>query len=240
MPEVPLGAKNTKSKGRLKREAERYKEKLDLRGVVYMSRVPPFMKPNKARSLFELYGEVTRLYLAEEDAGRRQKRKEGGGNASKQFAEGWVEFADKKVARNVAESLNNRPIGGKKGGFYHDDIWNLKYLKGFKWDLLTEKFAYEKRVKEQKLKVAMDQAKRTNEDISQLIEQTKIKKHMDERREKKRSAESGGGGNSGADIDERFGKRSRQAQPIGKNYGEKEHKASSSLITSIFAKNAVN
>lgn len=30
------------------------------------SRVPPFMKPNKVRSLLEKYGEVTRLYLAEE------------------------------------------------------------------------------------------------------------------------------------------------------------------------------
>lgn len=55
----------------------------------------------------------------------------------------------------MAESLNNTSIGGKKGDFYHDDIWNVKYLKNFKWDYLTEKFAYEKRVKENKLKVAM-------------------------------------------------------------------------------------
>jgi ESF2/ABP1 family protein len=45
---------------------------------------------------------------------------------------GWVEFADKKIARQVAESLNNTAIGGKKGDYYHDDIWNLKYLKKFK------------------------------------------------------------------------------------------------------------
>lgn len=45
---------------------------------------------------------------------------------------GWIEFADKKVAKQVAESLNNTAIGGKKGDFYHDDIWNLKYLKNFK------------------------------------------------------------------------------------------------------------
>ena len=62
----------------------------------------------------------------------RQKRKEGGGNGSKQFSEGWIEFSDKKVAKQVAESLNNTSIGGKKGDFYHDDIWNLKYLKNFK------------------------------------------------------------------------------------------------------------
>jgi len=63
---------------------------------------------------------------------QRQRRKESGGNGSKQFSEGWIEFEDKKIAKMVAESLNNTSIGGKKGGFYHDDIWNLKYLKSFK------------------------------------------------------------------------------------------------------------
>ena len=56
----------SKVKGKLLKEAMKYKEKLDQRGVIYMSRIPPCMKPNKARSLFEKYGEVTRLYLAEE------------------------------------------------------------------------------------------------------------------------------------------------------------------------------
>jgi hypothetical protein len=28
--------------------------------------------------------------------------------------------------------------GGKKSGFYHDDLWTIKYLKGFKWTHLTE------------------------------------------------------------------------------------------------------
>lgn len=45
---------------------------------------------------------------------------------------GWVEFSDKKVAKNVAESLNNTHIGGRKGDYYHDDTWNLKYLRKFK------------------------------------------------------------------------------------------------------------
>lgn len=117
-----------------------------------VSRVPPFMKPNKMRSIFEVYGVVTRLYLAEEDTETKRKRKESGGNASKQFKEGWIEFSEKKIAKQVqnnflfllsssfkaayyckvAESLNNTNIGGKKGSFYHDDIWNLKYLSGFK------------------------------------------------------------------------------------------------------------
>jgi hypothetical protein len=59
-----------------------------------------------------------------------------------------------------------------KGDYYHDDVWTLKYLKGFKyctiqrlydsklmsicrWDYLTEKLAYERRMRENKLKMAM-------------------------------------------------------------------------------------
>ena len=104
----PTGS--SQKKGKLVKEAEEYKEKLEKRGVIYISRVPPFMKPNKARNMFEQYGEVTRLYLAEEgliglnslfsldyfqfiqkffvDIMQRRRRKESGGNGSKQFSEG--------------------------------------------------------------------------------------------------------------------------------------------------------
>lgn len=54
------------------------------------------------------------------------------------FTEGWVEFMDKRVARAVAEMLNGQPIGGKKGTRFRDDVWTLKYLPRFKWNMLTE------------------------------------------------------------------------------------------------------
>lgn len=47
----------------LKAEALEYAQNIQKRGVIYISRIPPFMKPNKVRSCFEVYGEVTRLYL---------------------------------------------------------------------------------------------------------------------------------------------------------------------------------
>ena len=121
-----------KKKSILREEALSYTKRLDRRGVIYISRIPPFMKPNKARNLFEQYGEITRLYLAEEDPAVRQRRKKAGGNGSKQFSEGWVEFEDKKIAKQVAQSLNNTKIASKKGDFYYDDTWNLSYLKNFK------------------------------------------------------------------------------------------------------------
>eukprot|EP01084_Bolivina_argentea_P283939 486449_1 len=121
------------------RELVEYNEKLRKRGIVYMSRVPPFMKPAKVKHLLGMYGEVTRIYLVPEDASDRRKRRKGGGNRGMRWKEGWVEFAGKKVAKAVARGLNNTQIGGKKRDFYREDIWNLKYLKGFKWDHLTEK-----------------------------------------------------------------------------------------------------
>jgi hypothetical protein len=54
------------------------------------------------------------------------------------FTEGWVEFKDKKIARSVAEMLNAQPIGGKKGSRWRDDVWTMKYLPKFKWNMLTE------------------------------------------------------------------------------------------------------
>lgn len=49
-----------------------------------------------------------------------------------------MEFVNKKNAKEACELLNSRVIGGKKSGYYHDDVWNLRYLKGFKWNHLTE------------------------------------------------------------------------------------------------------
>lgn len=61
-----------------------------------------------------------------------------GKNTGKNFSEGWVEFEDKKVAKQVAAMLNGNPMGGKRRSAYHYDLWCLKYLPKFKWDHLSE------------------------------------------------------------------------------------------------------
>lgn len=221
----------------LREDAKKYADKLGRRGVIYMSRVPPFMKPNKARSLLEEYGEITRIYLAEEDAAVRKKRKEKGGNASKQFSEAWIEFSDKKVAKRVAESLNNTPIGGRKSDFYHDDIWNLKYLKKFKWEFLTEKISYERRVREQKVNAAMMQSKRENAEFVELVEQTKGQKHVEQRKEKRKlqRTESGdGGGDSMTDGIKKV-RSFRQDRLLGTKDAGSRHKVDAEVIGNIFA-----
>lgn len=56
----------------------------------------------------------------------------------KGFSEGWIEFLDKRIGRQVAEMLNAQIVGGKKGSRWRDDIWTMKYLPRFKWSDLSE------------------------------------------------------------------------------------------------------
>lgn len=97
------------------------------------------MKPEKLKHLLSKYGDINRIYLVPEDKSLHKKRVAAGGNRRAKFTEGWIEFEDKKIAKRVAAMLNTTQIGGRKRDYYHDDMWNLKYLKGFKWDHLTEK-----------------------------------------------------------------------------------------------------
>lgn len=152
------------------------------RTQLYLSRVPPFMKPEKVKHLLGQYGDIHRIYLVPEDKTSHKKRVAAGGNRKPSYTEGWIEFEDKKVAKQVAAALNTRQIGGRKRDYYHDDIWNLKYLKGFKWDHLTEKIAYENRIRDQKLRLEIAQAKKENEAYLDKVEQSKKLDKMEERK----------------------------------------------------------
>ncbi|KAM0261678.1 hypothetical protein ACHAQJ_002130 [Trichoderma viride] len=158
-------------------------------GVVYISRVPPFMKPNKLRTLLAPYGTINRIFLAPEDAVARARRVKGGGNKKKTFTEGWVEFIKKKEAKAVCELLNARPIGGKKGSYYHDDIWNLLYLNGFKWHNLTEQIAAEDAERSSRMRAEISKTTRENKLFVRNVERAKMLDGMEAKaKAKKRKA----------------------------------------------------
>jgi len=168
-----------------KKKLEKYREIAGKRGVVYIARVPPYMKPEKVRHLFGKYGEVLRIYLTPEDPLARNRRVKTGGNRKQNYTDGWVEFASRRVAKRVAEMLNCRPIGGSKRSFYHDDMWNLRYLKKFKWDDLTAELAYKNRVRDEKLKLEMEQVRRENNHYLSRVEKARtIGKIADRKRAK--------------------------------------------------------
>ena len=84
------------------------------------------------------------------------------------------------------------------------------------------------------------QAKKSNAEMVQLIEKTKVQDIIRERKKQKRVAE----GNSIVDdsaprdgVDSKTIKRKfKQIKAIGKDYGENENKVDKTVLNSIFAK----
>ena len=92
---------------------------------------------SKLKTLLSQHGVITRVYLEEEDKSKRKRRKKAGGGGGKRYTEGWVEFDDKRHAKTAAEGLHMTNMERK--GTHCEDLWTMRYLKGFKWDMLTEK-----------------------------------------------------------------------------------------------------
>eukprot|EP00180_Rhodochaete_pulchella_P004572 Plantae.Rhodophyta-Rhodochaete_pulchella.ctg88139.p1 GENE.Plantae.Rhodophyta-Rhodochaete_pulchella.ctg88139~~Plantae.Rhodophyta-Rhodochaete_pulchella.ctg88139.p1 ORF type:complete len:181 (-),score=39.40 Plantae.Rhodophyta-Rhodochaete_pulchella.ctg88139:44-535(-) len=110
---------------------------------------------------------------------------------------------DERVAKAVARSLNATPIGGKKSEYYRDDMWNIKYLKHFKWSHLTEKIAYEKRVREQRLHASIAQSKRETAFFLSTVDQK-------EKLEKMKAKRKARGGKDGEDNKDTIRRRFHQ------------------------------
>ncbi|GLB33266.1 putative pre-rrna-processing protein esf2 [Lyophyllum shimeji] len=168
----------------LTREAlEAFKNEQNRAGVIYISRIPPGMRPTKVRHLMSMHGDVGRVYLQQEDPKRAYLRKKYTATKKAHYTEGWVEFKDKKVARQVAEMLNAQPIGGKKGSRWRDDIWTMKYLPKFKWNMLTEQVAHEAATRAAKLRVELQQSRTEQQEYLKNVELARV---LEKRAEKKR------------------------------------------------------
>ncbi|KAL7473426.1 hypothetical protein ACHAXS_014033 [Conticribra weissflogii] len=212
-----------------------FNAKLQKRGIVYLSRVPPRMGPAKVKQLLSDFGEVTRVYLVEEDKTVRKKRRKAGGSGGKRYTEGWVEFESKKVAKKVGEDLNMTRVTNHKRSVHYDDLWNIKYLKGFKWSHLTEKVAYERRVREQKLRVEMMEMKRENAAYMAQVEAGKKLDFIEERRKKRKEKEGGGDNDAGKgkDGDDEFAKKSRKIRQKKPFQGDSAVSAKSAILGSL-------
>uniref|UniRef100_A0A4W3GTI6 Activator of basal transcription 1 n=1 Tax=Callorhinchus milii TaxID=7868 RepID=A0A4W3GTI6_CALMI len=100
------------------------------------------------------------------------------GSNARNFTEGWVEFRDKRVAKLVSRSLNNTRIGAKKRSIFHDDLWCMKYLHRFRWTHLSERLAYERLVRGQRLRAEVSQVKRESNFILQNVEKSSNMEHL--------------------------------------------------------------
>ena len=150
--------------------------KIKKTGVVYLSTIPPGMNWSQVIQHLKVFGEINRSHLRKEDASASQRRK-GHDN----FTEGWVEFGNRKDAKMCVSQLNGRSVGGKKSGKFHDYIWTMKYLHGFKWPQLLELMNYEKHLRADKLKSEFSKLKKQDE---KYLENVSKSESMKRKREK--------------------------------------------------------
>ncbi|EKJ78763.1 hypothetical protein NXS19_013425 [Fusarium pseudograminearum] len=204
-------------------------------GVVYLSRIPPFMKPAKLRSLLEPYGTINRIFLAPEDPASHARRVRAGGNKKRSYTEGWVEFTKKKDAKAVCDLLNARTIGGKKGSYYHDDLWNLLYLKGFKWHNLTEQIAAENAERSSRMRAEISKSTKENKEFVRNVEKAKMLDGMAVKaKAKKRKAETHTEGQEDESV--RQVKRSFKQVPLARKKmdGEDQPAEVTRVLSKIF------
>lgn len=167
-------------------------------GVVYLSSLPPYLKPFALKSLLETRGfsPITKVFLQPEVRGASAPRRRS--NKRKIYTDGWVEFASKKTAKICAETLNASIVGGRKGSWYHDDVWNMKYLRGFKWADLMEQVQRERSEREARQKIEDARARKEDQVFVEGVEQGKVisgiqrKNEEKEKRGRKEGAGLGG------------------------------------------------
>ncbi|CAK7909275.1 pre-rRNA-processing protein Esf2p [[Candida] anglica] len=180
-----MGKSKTKL-GKLKKltpeQLAQEQKKIKRTGVCYLSRIPPYMKPAKLRSILSRFGEIDRLFLKPEDTAIYQRRVKYGGNKKKNFTEGWVEYVNKKDAKLCEASMNGNIIGGKKSSYYYDDVMNIKYLSGFKWFDLTQQIAKENEIRQAKLSMESSQQQKLNKSFISNVEKSKMVKNIQQKR----------------------------------------------------------
>lgn len=136
---------------------------MEERGIVYLSRIPPYMGKTKLRRIFSKHGDIDRTYFTLEPRINRVRRIKDGGTKKKCFTEGWIEFLRKQDAKRVAALYNNAPTGGKKRhNFYREDLWCIRYLPKFTWTHLEHKIEMDKHVAESEVRNEVTLARKAN------------------------------------------------------------------------------
>ncbi|EXJ75306.1 uncharacterized protein A1O5_02002 [Cladophialophora psammophila CBS 110553] len=200
------------------KKTQKSKPKETTPGVIYLSSLPPYLKPSALRNLLEQRGfsPIKRLFLSPASRHAHNSKK----NSRQLYTEGWIEFSSKKVARRCAETLNATTVGGKKGGWYRDDVWNMKYLKGMRWEELMAGVREEKREEEGR----RDEERRIiARETKRFIEGVETGRKVEGIKRKKASKEGGGEdpehrGGDGTGLDVR--RTWRQTEVKGKKKGQ--------------------
>ncbi|KAJ5166044.1 hypothetical protein N7492_006340 [Penicillium capsulatum] len=182
-------------------------------GVVYLSSLPPYLKPHSLKKMIEARGfaPITKIFLAPlvpSNSGAKRRS-----NKRKLYTDGWIEFASKKTAKIAAETLNANIIGvcptihrccrglehvadfeqGRKGSYYHDDVWNMKYLRGFTWNDLMEQMQIERSQREAQRKIEDSRARKEEKMFVAGVEAGQVADGIARKNEEKRKRKTDAG-----------------------------------------------
>jgi ESF2/ABP1 family protein len=191
-------------------------------GVIYLSSLPPYLKPFALKAMLEQRGfePITKIFLAPllpSAAGNRRKS-----NKRKTYTDGWVEFASKKTAKICAETLNAHIVGGRKGGWYHDDVWNMKYLRGFKWTDLMEQVQRERSEREARQRIEDSRAKKEEKMFVAGVESGRVADGMARKNEEKARRRLEGEGKNADGEKEKEVLQKKIAQPVRRRFQQSE------------------
>ncbi|KAI3323336.1 Pre-rRNA-processing protein ESF2 [Xylariaceae sp. AK1471] len=212
-------------------------------GVVYISRIPPFMKPGTVRSIFERFGKINRVYLSPEDAQVRARRLQQGQNRKKNFNEGWLEFVQKSDAKAAVYSLNGTTLAeigmAKKGSYYRDDIWSLRYLNGFKWHNLTEQIAAEAAERQSRMRAEISKSTKENKEFVRNIQKAKELEGIQSKAAAKRVRDAGDTETATALVPEAESRQSKSLRKFkqsstGKKELDKAPEAARRVLSQLF------
>lgn len=205
-PQSPSTSTTSKTKDKNKTNKLLKPPKKNKTGVIYLSTLPPYLKPSALKSLLESRGfsPITKVFLTPappptSSSGGSSKRRS---NKRKTYTDGWVEFASKKTAKICAETLNASIVGGKKGGWYHDDVWNMKYLRGFKWGDLMEQVQRERSEREAKRRIEDARARKEEKVFLAGVEKGRVLDGIQRKREEQKSRKKLSRGDAEVDGDD--------------------------------------
>jgi ESF2/ABP1 family protein len=175
-------------KGESQRKLKARVASMKQRGVVYVGHVPSKMQPIQIRQLLAAYGTVTRVFFKPQKLLRKSERSLSDSAARKlqkkrlanlKFTDGWVEFADKRIAKLVAEQLNMTPmgVGRQRNKPWAGNLWVLKYLSKVRWEHLTDKFEVEAITRIKRVRSEMAEAKKDIGALTRDLAHQKRRRH---------------------------------------------------------------
>ncbi|KAI4166739.1 MAG: hypothetical protein LQ343_007800 [Gyalolechia ehrenbergii] len=207
-------------------------------GVVYLSRIPPFMRPSTVRHILSPFGTITRLFLTPEPPSQHTSRVRSGGNKKRSFIDGWIEFSSHKHAKTCVAAINGQTMGGR--GWYRDDVWNAKYLRGFGWEDLMAGVRAEEREREERVKVGVRREKKEREEFLRGVERGKVEDTKRRKRNRKvdDAKKLDGSGKDGKERKEGersgYERRFRQNEVKRKRDGEEQPEDVKRVLSKIF------